>query len=174
MRILDATAGMRGIWYQKNNPFTVFIDKRNTKEYRKDILNPAVHTQRVMRIFPDIQANWISLPFKNECFDMVVFDPPHMFKEFGKKEPSMAKMYGIFYKHNWKSILSKGASELFRTLKQDGIFIMKWCENDIKVDEVLKLLPYSPMFGTRTGQANKTHWICFIKSKQNRELSEFE
>ena len=34
MRILDATAGTRSIWYQKNNPFTVYIDIETTVGHR--------------------------------------------------------------------------------------------------------------------------------------------
>jgi|TARA_Y100000034_G_scaffold104223_1_gene130612 hypothetical protein len=36
MRILDATAGFKGIWYQKNHPFVTFMDKRKgTFEFDK-------------------------------------------------------------------------------------------------------------------------------------------
>ncbi len=28
MKILDLTAGNRAIWFDKNNPLTIFIDKR--------------------------------------------------------------------------------------------------------------------------------------------------
>ena len=85
----------------------------------------------------------------------------------------MTKRYGIFYNESWKDIVSKGSIELFRVLKTNGIFIFKWCEVDKDVSEVLKLMPYDPMFGTRTGQKNNTHWICFIKYNPNAQLSDF-
>ena len=63
---------------------------------------------------------------------------------------------------------------MVRVLKPHGSFIFKWNETDIKVEEPLKLFPYPPMFGTRTGQKNNTHWICFIKSRQDMTFMDFE
>ena len=38
MKILDATCGSRGIWYQKNHPFVTFMDKR-----KEDVLSNHKH-----------------------------------------------------------------------------------------------------------------------------------
>jgi hypothetical protein len=70
-------------------------------------------------------------------------------------------------------VLSKGINELFRVLKNDGFFILKWCENDKSAEEVLNLFPYKPMFGSRTGQKNNNHWICFMKHRYDKTLEVF-
>ncbi len=62
MKILDATASNRSIWYQKNNPFTVFLDKRCGKEYMVTE-NSNFDNNCVIRVFPDVQAIWQHLPF---------------------------------------------------------------------------------------------------------------
>lgn len=151
------------MWYQKNNPFTVFMDKRHTTEK---------FCTQVIKINPDVRAQWQNLPFKSESFDMVVFDPPHIIRQNEVIKGGMYKKYGIL-QANWKDVISSGSIELFRVLKQSGIFILKWCEVDKDVSEVLALIPYSPMFGTRTGQKNNTHWICFLKYNPNACLSDF-
>jgi len=128
-------------------------------------------SNELINVTPDIQARWQNLPFKNESFDLVLFDPPHIFRNEGAKPGGMSKKYGIFYRNNWREIVSIGAMELFRVLKTKGTFILKWSEVDMNIDEILKLIPYPPMFGTHSGK--NTHWVCFIKYNPNSQLSDF-
>ena len=169
MRILDATAGSRSIWYQKNHPFVTFMDQRNEviNTKHKDV---KFKNSRIIRVNPDIQAKWECLPFKDESFDVVVFDPPHIFGNRGTIWSGLELRYGKFYNDNWKEIMRKGIKELFRSLKTNGIFIFKWAESHKKITEVLKLFPYQPLMGTRTGQANKNHWILFVKHRLEKQL----
>lgn len=75
MKILDATAGSRGIWYQKNLPFVTFMDKRKGRF----VFYPNPKTKRTFDINPDVVADWTKrIPFDDDFFDMVVFDPPHL------------------------------------------------------------------------------------------------
>lgn len=166
MKILDATAGSRSIWYQKKHPFVVFMDKR-IEEYQ----DPRKDRYFVHRVKPMIKGIWENLPFKDETFDMVVFDPPHLIKDRTKWGRIHLEMkYGALYTDNWKHEIQKGSMELFRVLKPNGTFIFKWNEVNKKVEDLLKLFPYQPMFGTITGQKNNTHWILFIKYNVNKTL----
>ncbi len=36
-------------------------------------------------------------------------------------------------------------------------------ESEIKVNEVLSIIPYKPLFGHTTGRQSKTIWMCFMK-----------
>jgi len=65
--ILDATAGNRMMWKNKNPPHVVFMDK----EIR-------------LRIPPHIFGIWEKLPFRDDVFSCIIFDPPH-YRVFGKK-----------------------------------------------------------------------------------------
>jgi len=165
MKILDATAGSRSIWYQKKHPLVVFMDQR-IEEYQ----DPRKNRYFVHRVRPMIKGQWENLPFKNEIFDMVIFDPPHLIKDRGKKRIHLEMKYGTLYSDNWKQVIKKATVELFRVLKPNGFFIFKWNEVDKKVDDLLKLFPYQPMFGTITGQKNNTHWITFIKYNVNKTM----
>lgn len=172
MRILDATAGYRSIWYQKEYPDVVFMDKRCGKFYSH---TPNGHKDQKRRILvqPNVVAEWKHAPFKDGVFDMVIFDPPQIIRNEGSTPSGMAAKYGMFYSHNWRAQIMGGAEELFRVLKPSGQFILKWSDSSRPVDEVIKLMPYPPLFGTRTGQANKTHWIMFIKHRFNGQIIDY-
>lgn len=75
--VLDATCGSRMIWFNKNNELAVFVDKR-------ELDNEAIWTSgdgkvtRYCNIHPDIIADFTCLPFEDNTFYHVVFDPPHL------------------------------------------------------------------------------------------------
>ena len=63
MKILDATCGARGIWYQKNHPYVIFMDKRNGI-YDSKTINVNFKHRRRFNINPDVVADWTKkLPF---------------------------------------------------------------------------------------------------------------
>jgi len=140
-------------WFNKNCEHVVFGDNRELSDVLCD--------GRKLEINPDIKMDFRSMPFSNEKFKLVVFDPPHM-NSLGKNS-WMAKKYGVLGK-TWRDDLRKGFSECFRVLEDDGILIFKWNESDIKVREVLELVNYKPLFGHKSGKLMKTHWITFMKS----------
>jgi hypothetical protein len=59
-----------------------------------------------------------------------------------------------------------------RVLKTNGILIFKWNETEIKVNEVLSLIEYQPLFGHTTGRQSKTMWVCFMKSEPRKASQE--
>lgn len=120
----------------------------------------AENGKRPLVINPDIQADFTNLPFPDQTFSLVVFDPPHLIK-IGK-ESWLAKKYGKL-QTTWKDDLRSGFSECFRVLKPDGTLIFKWNETDIPVAQILALTSFRPLFGSRGGKASKTHWIVFTK-----------
>ena len=169
MKILDATCGAKQMWFQKNHPLVTYLDKRNGKYIHWDKKNAE---RRVININPDVVGDFTNLDFEDNIFDMVLFDPPHI---IAKKETNarVVNRYGILNKDNWKQTLSKGISELFRVLKPEGVFVLKWCENTISVDEIIKLSPYPPLFGSNTKSKGHTanFWILFIKYDVNEKLN---
>lgn len=153
--ILDACCGSRMFWFDKNNPDVLFIDKRSETVTAKDR-----DKVRTIEVKPDIIADFTDLPFKDESFYMVVFDPPHL-KSLGETS-WMAKKYGKLTE-NWKDVISKGFDECIRVLKPHGVLIFKWSESEIKVSDVLSIIPYKPLFGHTTGRQSKTIWMSFMK-----------
>ena len=151
-KILDVCCGSRMFWFQKDHPDVLFSDVRNIEDILCD--------GRKLEVKPDVIADFRNLPFENNRFNLVVFDPPHL-KKLGNNS-WMAKKYGVLGLE-WRNDLKQGFKECFRVLQKDGVLIFKWNEAQIKVSEVLELTHYKPLFGHRTAKSGKTIWLCFMK-----------
>lgn len=73
-KILDVTCGARSIWFNKHHPAAVYCDKRR-EQYHHLWKNAGNCT---LDINPDVVCDFTDLPFPNNSFPLVVFDPPHL------------------------------------------------------------------------------------------------
>lgn len=153
--ILDACCGSRMFWFDKHNPNVLFVDRRSETVTAKDR-----DKTRIIEINPDIVADFTDLPFEDNSFYQVVFDPPHL-KKLGETS-WLAKKYGKL-PDNWQRLIHDGFCECMRVLKPNGTLIFKWNEHEIKTSEVLSVIPYKPLFGHTTGRQSKTIWMSFMK-----------
>lgn len=145
-------------WFDKENPNVEFCDIRT-------IDRTEYYPGRYIEITPDTVCDFTDLPFGDNSFHLVVFDPPHL--ESVGDTSIMAMKYGQL-KGNWKSMLSAGFSECMRVLKPNGVLIFKWSEVQIPLREILSLFSQKPLFGNRCRKCgNKTHWLCFMKDEIN-------
>ena len=151
-RVLDPCCGSRMFWFDKNNPDVEFCDCRE--------LDTNLCDGRKLVIKPDIIADFTNLPFEDNTFWHVVFDPPHMIT-LGENS-WMAKKYGVL-KDGWEKTLHDGFSECMRVLKPNGTLILKWNETDIPVSKIIQVIGYTPMYGHKSGKLQKTHWMAFMK-----------
>lgn len=150
--ILDACCGGKMFWFDKSNPNVLFADIRDADE--------VLHDGRVVKIKPDIVADFRNLPFEDNTFKMVIFDPPHL-KSLGKNSRLAAK-YGKLLP-TWELDIKAGFSECMRVLQPFGVLIFKWNETQIKVSQILELVEEPPLLGHMSGKASKTHWLTFMK-----------
>lgn len=171
MKILDATCGFRGIWFQKNHPFVTFMDKRNEVVDSKT-KGVKFKSRRRWKIKPDVVSEWKNAPFPDEYFDMIIFDPPHKIVNTKRELGAIEKEYGCFYGNGWKKEIKEGVDKLFKILKPEGVFVFKWSDSNIDVNKILKLFPYKPMFGSNTKSKGHTanFWIVFIKYRLESSL----
>lgn len=153
--ILDTCCGSRMFWFDKQNPDVVFCDNRQVSETLCD--------GRVLRIEPDILCDFKVLPFSDESFFLVVFDPPHL-KQSGPKS-WQAKKHGKL-PADWKDELRQGFRECFRVLKPNGTLVFKWSEVQIPLRDVLPLAEVLPLFGDRrAGRGGQ--WVVFMKEARS-------
>jgi SAM-dependent methyltransferase len=160
--ILDACCGSRMFWFDKNDSRATFIDKRRERHVLPDISSKG--GSRELIIDPDHIADFTDLPFADNTFALVVFDPPHI------KRNGATGWVGLKYgtlKENWKEMLSCGFSECFRVLRPDGVLIFKWCETETAVSQILALTPNKPLIGHKSGKRQHTHWITFMKQSKS-------
>lgn len=160
--VLDACCGSRMFWFDKKDPRTLFIDNRTVED---ELIG-----DRRLTVAPDVVADFTSLPFEDNSFYMVVFDPPHLLH--AGDNSWLAKKYGKL-DESWPTMLHDGFSEAMRVLKPHGTLIFKWNEEQIKLKDVLATTEFKPLFGNRR---SKTHWIVFMKedsSDKNESYSDF-
>ncbi len=140
MKILDLSAGRRAIWFDKNNPLAVFVDKRAEVE-------------------PDFVADTTALPDEiGTGYDLVVFDPPHM--NCGKNS-NMSRVYGYHTTAQILALIEGTAKEAHRVTGSGALMALKWNDHDIKLQRVFDLMPqWEPLFGhlTKDGPGSKTYW----------------
>lgn len=154
--ILDVACGGKMFYFDKSDNRVLFCDIRT--------LTTTLCDGRKFEIKPDIVADFTDLPFADNYFKLVVFDPPHLLRNIGSKINGWQHIkYGAL-QGDWKNKLRNGFSECFRVLESGGVLIFKWNETDVKVSEILKLTDQKPVFGHKSGKRSNTHWICFIKA----------
>ena len=71
--ILDPCCGSRMMWFDKQDQRCLFGDLRTESHYLKDRGN-----LRHLEIHPDVRLDFTALPFTDDSFNLVVFDPPHL------------------------------------------------------------------------------------------------
>lgn len=153
LTILDMCCGSRMFWFDKQDKRAVFSDIRAEEHTLCD--------GRHLVISPDVIADFRALPFAENTFPVVVFDPPHL--ERVGDDARMGKKYGRLNKDSWRDDLRAGFAEAFRVLRPHGVLIFKWNETQIPVSQILALTDVKPIIGQRTGKNDKTHWIIFVK-----------
>ena len=151
-RILDVACGSRMFWFDKECPDAVFMDIRE--------LSDTLCDGRKLEVKPDILGDFTEIPFPDNSFYLVVFDPPHLVR-LGKNS-WMAKKYGVL-PDNWREVIRDGFRECMRVLKPNGTLVFKWNEEQVSLSEVLKAIGHKPLFGNRR---SKTHWMVFMKSAE--------
>ena len=152
--ILDPASSMRSFYFDKKDKRVLFGDIR-VKETHLLTNGQTIHIE------PDEVMDFRAIPYPDETFKVVVFDPPHMLNLSEKSW--MRKKYGVLDRETWQDDLNKGFAECFRVLKDEGTLIFKWNEVSIPLKDILALTPYKPVLGHPSGKRMGTHWVLFIK-----------
>lgn len=147
--IIDVCCGSRMFWFDRNNPNAVFMDNRE--------LDTTLCDGRKLEVKPDVIADFRNIPYPENSFYLVVFDPPHLVNA-GEKSWLAAK-YGKLG-DNWKKDLKDGFDECMRVLRPFGTLVFKWNEEQVKLSEILSIFGVKPLFGNRRA---KTHFLVFMK-----------
>ena len=148
-RVLDACCGRRMFWFDKQNPDVVFADNRE--------LETTLCDGRTLLIKPDIKMDFRNMPYEDNSFKVVVFDPPHLIHAGVKSW--LRQKYGVL-PEDWPTYLKAGFDECMRVLEPDGLLIFKWNDQQISFSKVLKVFGQKPLLGDQRGM---TRWVVFMK-----------
>jgi ubiquinone/menaquinone biosynthesis C-methylase UbiE len=151
-KVLDMTCAGRMMWFEKENPSVVYMDKRSESIKLCD--------ETTYTVNPNVVANFAALPFVANTFHLVLFDPPHIVNLSPKSW--LAQKYGALLP-SWRHDLKEGFAEGMRVLKPCGTLIFKWNEARVKTSEVVALFSYIPLFGHQTAKHGKTKWMTYMK-----------
>lgn len=110
-RILDATVNVGRFWRgSSRNVIGVDIDAR---------------------FKPTLVADNMQMPFANESFDVVVYDPPHIPNQGKDRTKDFNKRFGLVLKsssengYNFSHLYPPFVSEAYRVLRPEGILFCK-------------------------------------------------
>lgn len=142
MKILDLTAGPRGIWWNKNHPMATFLDIRPEME-------------------PDFVCDTRNIPDAvGTGYNLIVYDPPHLNMGINS---DMGKRYGNFTTAEILDAITQTSGEAYRVSVPGALMAFKWNTHDIKLARVLNLLSnhWEPLFGhvTKFGHRSQTYWV---------------
>jgi len=163
-KVLDATCSCRGMWFNKENPLALYVDRRD-EHFEENYPSG----KKSITVKPDIIADFTDLPFDDNTFYHVVFDPPHSIILSDKA--CVTKRYGRLPSDRWEEVLRRGFEECMRVLKPNGTLIFKWCEIEIPVSKVIQVIGYEPLYGHHSGKKSKTHWMAFLKTEAEHDQS---
>ena len=157
-KILDVTCAGKSIWFNKHHPSVIYCDQRSGEfNYNAGKRYGGI---RALHIEPDVVCDFTDLPFEDNRFALVVFDPPHLAR---LTESSWVRVkYGCL-DENWQNVIRKGFEECMRVLKPEGSLIFKWSETQFSTREVIDAIGREPLFGHRSGKKMGTHWLTFMK-----------
>ena len=156
--VLDVACGPRMFWFDRKDPRAIFADHRRENHVLADRSVPG--GSRTLEVNPDVIADFTDLPWSDNTFALVVFDPPHLVR--AGKNGWQARKYGRLSR-GWRESLRRGFAECFRVLRPEGTLIFKWNEYQVPVSKILALTPERPLLGQRCGKTSMTHWIVFMK-----------
>lgn len=161
--VLDMCCGSRMMWFDRSAPGVVFGDRRRELLTVTDRSHGREDGTRALLIEPDVLLDFRALPFPDQSFDLVAFDPPHLLRAGPRSW--MAAKYGKL-SDDWRVDLRAGFAEGFRVLRSAGTLVFKWSESLIPLREVLALTPERPLFGNTAGKKAGTHWLVFLKERR--------
>ncbi|MCL2103383.1 MAG: class I SAM-dependent methyltransferase [Syntrophorhabdaceae bacterium] len=152
-------------WFDKHNSNVLFCDNRT--------LEPTLLSNgATITVEPDVLVDVTDLPFPDESFWHIVFDPPHSTR--AGANGWMSKKYGEL-PNDWKPFILDAFTELWRVLKPNGTLIFKWNEMHIPLSEIMRNIPPDiaacKLYGHRSGKQSKTHWVCFFKTERGRNVN---
>jgi len=156
---LDATAGNRMMWSScnRNPPYVIFLDKEHDLLYA-----------------PDIIADHKALPFRDNTFETIFFDPPYWTQGppwmLNKKiNPGGGNAYYGKYssKRDMFSSIDKAQREFARVGKR---LCFKWGENEVSLWKILPffrnwVVKQEMEFKSKQKRGkSKTWWVTFVRS----------
>ncbi len=139
-------------WWDKEHPLALYMDAREEPEGCCDV-------RPNFKVEPDVIGDFRAMPFADETFQLVLFDPPHIVRTTPSSSYTTLK-YGSLPHATEQDDLRLGFAECWRVLAPGGTLVFKWAD---KLARVEPLFPATPIVGTRSPRGGQTRWVVFYK-----------
>jgi SAM-dependent methyltransferase len=159
--ILDACCGGRMWWWDKAHPLAIYMDVRRAPKGSVGELTGRPEWNPNFEVAPTCLGDFRNMPFADDSFQLVVFDPPHIVRP----EPVGINglKYGALPAETEQDDLGRGFAECWRVIRPGGTLVFKWAGSLARVEPHF---PATPIVGTRSlrqGSGLGTRWIIFYK-----------
>jgi SAM-dependent methyltransferase len=160
-QILDACCGGRMWWWDKEHPLAVYMDNRTAAAGARP-------NRPNWKCEPDVLGDFRAMPFGDESFHLVVFDPPHIVRP-SAPSGNVRMQYGSLHPDTEQDDIRRGLAECWRVLAPAGTLVLKWAG---PLARVKPHFPSTPVVGTRwtSGAKLGTRWFIFYKPLDAAEL----
>jgi SAM-dependent methyltransferase len=148
-------------WWNKEHPLAIYMDKHRVPRGSSEMLvtnEGKRHASPGWACEPDVVGDFRAMPFADETFQMVTFDPPHNVRTEALGVNGL--MYGALHPDTEQEDLRRGFAECWRVLAPGGTLVFKWAG---KIERVKPHFPATPIVGTRVPRGLQTWWLVFYK-----------
>lgn len=118
-------------FYPRNRPHLILDATVNTGRFWKGSERSVIGLDIDPKHCPDVAGDNMNMPFRDNSFDVVVFDPPHIPNQGKDQSKDFNTRFGLVLKspiengYNFSHLYPPFAQEAYRVLKPEGILFCK-------------------------------------------------
>jgi SAM-dependent methyltransferase len=118
-------------FYPKSRPQLVLDATVNEGRFWRESQRPLIGLDIEAAFHPDVTGDNLRMPFRDESFDVVVFDPPHIPNQGQDRTKDFNTRFGLVTKssaatgYNFSHLFAPFARQAYRVLKADGVLFCK-------------------------------------------------
>jgi SAM-dependent methyltransferase len=118
-------------FYPRRAPRTILDATVNVRRFWKGSRRKVIGLDIDPKFKPDVVGDNRNMPFKDRCFDVVVYDPPHVPNQGKDLSKDFNDRFGLVLKspaasgYNFSHLYPPFVAEAYRVLKPEGILLSK-------------------------------------------------
>jgi hypothetical protein len=118
-------------FYPRKRPELILDATVNKARFWQGSTRPIIGMDIDSKHAPDVVADHARMPFANQTFDVVVYDPPHVPNQGEDQQKDFNTRFGLVLKsgvksgYNFSHLFPPFLREAYRVLKREGILLCK-------------------------------------------------
>jgi len=118
-------------FYPKTKPKLILDATVNAGRFWRGSRRPVVGIDTNPSVRPTVVADNRRMPFRDACFDVVIYDPPHVPNQGRDRRKDFNERFGLVLKspavngYNFSHLYPPFVAEAYRVLRQRGVLLCK-------------------------------------------------